>query len=81
MVVDLRKHMFATLVRLPTAFYDANTTGNLISKFTYDVQQVTGAATSAMTVLVKDTLTIVGLLGFLLYLNWQLTPRRCSWGR
>jgi subfamily B ATP-binding cassette protein MsbA len=72
-VVDLRKHMFATLVRLPTAFYDANTTGNLISKFTYNVQQVTGAATSAMTVLVKDSLAVLGLLGFMLYLNWQLT--------
>jgi subfamily B ATP-binding cassette protein MsbA len=72
-VVDLRKHMFATLVRLPTAFYDANTTGNLISKFTYNVQQVTGAATSAMTVLVKDSLAVLGLLGFMLYLNWRLT--------
>jgi subfamily B ATP-binding cassette protein MsbA len=72
-VVDLRKHMFATLVRLPTAFYDANTTGNLISKFTYNVQQVTGAATSAMTVLVKDSLAVLGLLGFMFYLNWQLT--------
>jgi ATP-binding cassette, subfamily B, bacterial MsbA len=72
-VVDLRKHMFATLVRLPTAFYDTNTTGNLISKFTYNVQQVTGAATSAMTVLVKDSLAVLGLLGFMFYLNWQLT--------
>ena len=72
-VVDLRKHMFATLVRLPTAFYDANTTGNLISKFTYNVQQVTGAAVSAVTVLVKDTLAVLGLLGFMLYLNWKLT--------
>ena len=72
-VVDLRRHMFATLVRLPTAFYDANTTGNLISKFTYNVQQVTGAATSAVTVLVKDTLAVLGLLGFMLYVNWQLT--------
>jgi subfamily B ATP-binding cassette protein MsbA len=71
-VVDLRKHMFATLVRLPTAFYDANTTGSLISKYTFNVQQVTGAATSAVTVLVKDTLAVLGLLGFMLYINWKL---------
>jgi subfamily B ATP-binding cassette protein MsbA len=72
-VVDLRKAMFATLVRLPTAFYDATTSGSLISKFTFNVQQVTGAATSAITVLVKDTLTVIGLLAWLVYLNWKLT--------
>jgi len=72
-VVDLRNAMFATLVRLPTRFYDATTTGSLISKFTFNVQQVTGAATSAITVLVKDTLTVIGLLSWLLYLNWRLT--------
>jgi len=72
-VMDLRRHMFATLVRLPTVFYDATTSGSLISKFTFNVQQVTGAATSVVTVLVKDSLTVVGLLGWLLYLNWRLT--------
>jgi subfamily B ATP-binding cassette protein MsbA len=72
-VVDLRRAMFATLLRLPTAFYDATTTGSLISKFTFNVQQVTGAATSAVTVIVKDSLAVVGLLGFMLYLNWKLT--------
>jgi ATP-binding cassette, subfamily B, bacterial MsbA len=72
-IVDLRKAMFGTLVRLPTQFYDATTTGSLISKFTFNVQQVTGAATSAITVLVKDTLTVIGLLAWLVYLNWQLT--------
>jgi subfamily B ATP-binding cassette protein MsbA len=72
-VVDLRRAMFATLLRLPTAFYDATTTGSLISKFTFNVQQVTGAATSAVTVIVKDSLAVIGLLGFMLYLNWKLT--------
>jgi len=72
-VVDLRRHMFATLVRLPTAFYDAATSGSLISTFTFNVQQVTGAATNAVTVLVKDSLGVVGLLAWLLYLNWKLT--------
>jgi subfamily B ATP-binding cassette protein MsbA len=72
-VVDLRRAMFATLLRLPTAFYDATTTGSIISKFTFNVQQVTGAATSAVTVIVKDSLAVLGLLGFMLYLNWKLT--------
>ena len=73
LVADLRAAMFWHMLKLPTLYYDNNTTGNLISKYTYDVMQVTGASTSVVTVSVKDSLTIAGLLGWLLYLNWQLT--------
>ena len=73
LVQDLRERMFATLVRLPTQYYDNQQSGNLISRFTFDVLQVTGAATSSVNVLVKDNLTILGLLGWLCYLNWKLT--------
>ena len=72
-VMDLRNEMFAKLIRLPTHYYDNTTTGSLVSKFTFDVLQVSGAATSAVNVLVKDTLAIVGLLGWLFWLNWKLT--------
>jgi len=72
-VADLRNAMFAKLVRLPTGFYDNNTTGALVSKFIHNVSQVTGAATSAVQVLVKDSLAVLGLLGWLLWLNWKLT--------
>jgi subfamily B ATP-binding cassette protein MsbA len=72
-VADLRNAMFGKLVRLPTAFYDNNTTGALVSKFIHNVSQVTGAATSAIQVLVKDSLAVLGLLGWLLWLNWKLT--------
>jgi subfamily B ATP-binding cassette protein MsbA len=72
-VFDLRNTMFANLVRLPTAFYDNHTTGSLLSRFTYDVMQVTGAATSAVTILFKDSLTVVVLLAWLFHLNWELT--------
>jgi subfamily B ATP-binding cassette protein MsbA len=72
-VMDLRREMFAKLVRLPTQFYDNHTSGSLISKFTFDVLQVTGAATSVVSVLFRDTLTITFLLGWLFWLNWKLT--------
>ncbi len=72
-VMDLRKKMFDKLLTLPTQFYDNHATGNLISKLTFDVTQVTAAATSVVTVLVRDTIIIVGLLGWLFYLNWKLT--------
>jgi len=72
-IADLRNAMFGTLVRLPTEFYDNTSTGVIISKFTYDVGQVSDAATSAITVLVKDSLTVAGLLGYLFWINWKLT--------
>ena len=73
LVADLRNAMFGSLVRLPTAHYDAATTGATLSKFTYNVTQVTGAATNAVNVIVKDSLAVVGLLAWMLWLNWQLT--------
>jgi subfamily B ATP-binding cassette protein MsbA len=72
-VMDLRNAMFANLVRLPTHYYDNHTSGSVISKFTFDVLQLTGAATSVISALFRDSLTIVFLLGFLFYLNWKLT--------
>jgi ATP-binding cassette, subfamily B, bacterial MsbA len=72
-VMDIRHDMFARLVRLPTQYYDNHSTGNVISRFTFDVFQVTGAATGAITVLIKDSLTVLALLGYLFWLNWKLT--------
>jgi subfamily B ATP-binding cassette protein MsbA len=72
-VQDLRNAMFARLVRLPTGYFDDQSSGVLMSKIAYDVGNVTGAATSAITVLVRDTLTIFALLVWLFWLNWALT--------
>lgn len=72
-VLDLRNAMFANLVRLPTRYYDDQSTGTLVSKIAYDVGGVTGAATSVITVVVRDTLAVTGLLIWLLYINWSLT--------
>ena len=73
LVMDLRVDMFGKLIRLPTAYFDDHVSGNLISKLTYDVTQVTHAATNVVLISVKDTLTIAGLLAWLFYLNWMLT--------
>jgi subfamily B ATP-binding cassette protein MsbA len=72
-VMDLRTAMFDRLLTLPTRFYADHASGNLISRVTYDAAQVTTAATHALTVAVKDTLALVGLLGWMLWLNWKLT--------
>ena len=72
-VMDLRGVMFRKLLTLPTQYYDNHATGNLISKITFDVTQVTAAATSVVTVSIRDSIIIAGLMGWLLYLNWKLT--------
>lgn len=73
LVMDLREAMFGKLLGLPTPYYDDHASGNLISKITYDVTQVTAAGTSVLTVIFKDSVTLVGLLVYMLWLNWKLT--------
>jgi subfamily B ATP-binding cassette protein MsbA len=72
-VLDLRNTMFARLLAFPSHYYDRHTTGSLISRFTYDVTQIREAATNALTVLVKDSLGVLGLLGLMFYLDWKMT--------
>jgi len=68
----LRGEMFEQLLKLPVSFYDSSPSGNLISKLIYDVEQVAMAATDVITILVRDTITVIGLLGWMFYLNWKL---------
>ena len=72
-VMDLRKDMFDKLVALPTSFFDDNASGSLISKLTFDTAQVQAASTQVLTVLVKDSLATLGLIIFMLYMNWKLS--------
>ncbi len=72
-VLDLRLEMYSKLLVLPSDYYAHTNSGNLISKITYDVNQVSSAATHVLVVLVRDSLAVIGLLGWMLYLDWQLT--------
>ena len=72
-IAELREAMFARMVRLPTRYYSDNLSGRLMSRIAYDVTGVAGAATNALTSLLKDSISIVGLLAWLLWLNWKLT--------
>lgn len=68
----LRGEMFGQLLRLPVSFFDATPSGTLLSKLIYDVEQVARATTDSITILVRDSLTVVGMLGWMFYLNWRL---------
>lgn len=72
-VAELRRAMFARMLRLPTRYYGDNLSGRLMSRVAYDVMGVAAAATNVLTSLIKDSLSIVGLMAWLIYLNWQLT--------
>jgi len=71
-IKGLRRDVFSHYLRLPAAYLDAHQSGVLLSKLTYNIEQVAGAATGAAISLVSDTLTILGLVLYLFYLNWRL---------
>ena len=72
-IFDIRRQMFQQMIHLPTAFFDDNHSAKLVAKLIYDVEQVATAATSALTTVVKDGLTVLLLLFYLVYLDWFLT--------
>jgi subfamily B ATP-binding cassette protein MsbA len=72
-ILDLRRAMFAKLMRLPPAYFDEAATASLVTRFTNDVNNLAGASTTVLTVVVRDTVTIVALLAILLHSNWKLT--------
>ncbi|MDX9951931.1 MAG: lipid A export permease/ATP-binding protein MsbA [Methylophilaceae bacterium] len=72
-VEDLRLDAFRRLMTLPVSFFDAHSAGIVTSKVTYDTEQMSKAATSVAVTAVRDTLTIVGMVGYMLYLDWRLT--------
>ena len=71
-IKGLRRDVFAHYLRLPTAFLDRQQSGHLLSKLTYNIEMVADAATGASISLIGDSITIVGLIAYLFYLNWRL---------
>ncbi len=72
-IYKLRYEIMERLLDLPTRYYDDSTAGRLVSKVTYDVQQISGAATNAVTVIFREGLTVIGLLVALFWTNWRLS--------
>lgn len=73
LVHDLRVQLFNNLLTLPNSYYDHHNSGHLISRITYNVTMVTGAATEAIKVVVREGMTVVFLFSMLLWMNWKLT--------
>lgn len=74
LVVELmRKQVFAKLMMLPVSYFDANSNGSLVSKMTYDVERLSIVVTRSAHNVVRDVLTVIGLIAYMLYLDWKLT--------
>ncbi|HYN78251.1 MAG TPA: ABC transporter transmembrane domain-containing protein, partial [Lamprocystis sp. (in: g-proteobacteria)] len=72
-VADLRQAMFEHLLRAPTRYYDNHGSGHILAKLTYNVENVASAATSAITTLVRDGASVIGLMAYMLYINATLS--------
>lgn len=72
LIHTLRCQVFDRMLVAPAAYYDAHNQGVLISRVTFNVEQVTGAVTKALKVVVREGLTVIALASYLLYLNWRL---------
>ncbi|XOT97323.1 ABC transporter ATP-binding protein, partial [Alcaligenes pakistanensis] len=73
MLLTLRGDMFSRLLGLSDSEFKQGDTGRLLNRFTIDAGTMTGVATEVITVVVRETLTVIALLGVLLYMSWQLT--------
>ena len=72
-VEQIRLDAFARLMALPVSYFDANSVGVVTSKLTYNTEQMANASTKVIASMVRDTLTIIGMIAYMLYINWHLT--------
>ncbi len=72
-VMRMRQQLFEKYIHLPVSFHDQHSTGALISKVTYDTEQVANAAGNAMLTLVREGALVIGLLVVMFYYSWQLS--------
>lgn len=72
-VKDIRQRLFSHILRLPVSFHDQHSTGELISKITYDAEQVKQSLTKALIVLVREGAFVIGLISVMFYHSWQLS--------
>ena len=72
-VEDFRKQMFSRLMLLPVHYFDARSAGSLVSKFGYDVERLSTSTTRSWLNVLRDVLTVISLIAYMLYLDWRLT--------
>ena len=72
-VLELRAEVFEQMLRLPVSHFDKSRNADMLVKLTYHTNQVADSATSVLTAMFKDGLTLIGFLAVMLYMSWPLT--------
>lgn len=72
-IMKMRQQLFRKMLSLPVSYFDKNSSGSLISKITYDTEQVSRATTQVIIVMIREGATIAYLLGIMFYYSWQLS--------
>lgn len=73
MAAQLRQQMFNRLLQVPIGFHDKHATGHVLNTMMNEVMQVLDLFRSVMIYLIRDSMTVLGLIGYLFWLNWKLT--------
>ena len=73
LMLDMRQKMFVRLLAVPMGFYAENSVGKVINAMMIEVQQILDMINSVLVALIRDSLTVIGLLAYLFWLNWKLT--------
>jgi subfamily B ATP-binding cassette protein MsbA len=72
-VNKIRGNLFAHILELPCQYYERFTSGSILSKLIYNVENIAAASINSLRIVVRGGLTVIGLIGYMFYINWQLT--------
>ncbi|WP_380181429.1 lipid A ABC transporter ATP-binding protein/permease MsbA [Kalamiella sp. sgz302252] len=72
-VMSMRRRLFSHMMGMPVAFFDQQSTGTLLSRITYDSEQVASSSSSALVTVVREGASIIGLFIMMFYYSWQLS--------
>ncbi|QFU22301.1 lipid A export permease/ATP-binding protein MsbA [Shewanella eurypsychrophilus] len=73
LIMDMRQEVFEHYLTLPVSYIDRENSGNLISRVTYDTEQIARATGSALISIVRDSITVVGMLAIMFFYSWKLS--------
>jgi ATP-binding cassette, subfamily B, bacterial MsbA len=72
-IKSIRSELYAQYLHLPNSYYDQVSSGPMLSRLTYNIEQVAETTTNSVTVMIRDSLALLGLIGTMFYLSWRLT--------
>ncbi|EEQ00814.1 lipid A ABC transporter ATP-binding protein/permease MsbA [Yersinia ruckeri] len=72
-VMHMRRRLFSHMMGMPVSFFDQQSTGTLLSRITYDSEQVASSSSSALITVVREGASIIGLFILMFYYSWQLS--------